>query len=246
MEQTLKLIKELTVIIAIYLYFIAWVYVNFYYQQFGISTESIKIDYTSYLMYSYNVVTSARFIFWVKLFGMLVLLKIAAVLLITRLKKKYVFFQKLYDFLSGNFVTLYLRKLNQQYSLLVLIIFLVIIFPLFFRVARQVALDNYREDRIHTENLKSIQFIFRKNTELMSPTAVLDSTLSPDHIFYSDITVIKNDQQQILRLLAESEKYYIVLQQRPLNKKLKVLPSGYVYYIDKQDILLSKIILRSL
>jgi hypothetical protein len=80
----------------------------------------------------------------------------------------------------------------------------------------------------------------------MSPTVVLDSSLSKSEVFYSDISLIKNDPQQLLRFLAESDKYYIVLHQRPFNKMLGALPSGYVYYIDKKDILLSKIILRSL
>ena len=136
--------------------------------------------------------------------------------------------------------------MNEESSILLLIIFSVIIFPLLFKGSREVALEDYRQDRMNAKNLKTIQFIFRKDADLMSPTLVLDSSLSKTAVFYSDITVIKNDPQQLLRLLAESDKYYIVLQQKPFNKLLGALPSGYVYYIDKKDILLSKIILRSL
>jgi hypothetical protein len=246
MADTLKLIRDLTIIIGIYLYFIAWVYVNFYYQQFGISTASVKIDYSSYLMYSYNVITSPPFLYWVKFFVVLVLIRLLVLFVSDLLSKRYTFFAKINLLLLNNLFTVTVKKLTKQYSLLVLIIFLVIIFPLLFKVSRRVAVDNYRQDRIHTENLKSIQFIFRKDADLMSPAMVLDSSLSRSHIFYNDLAVLKNDQQQLLRLLAESDDYYIVLQQRPFNKALGALPLGYVYYVNKKDILLSKIILRSL
>lgn len=246
MADTLKLIRDLTIVTGIYLYFIAWVYVNFYYQQFGISTASIKIDYSSYLMYSYNVITSAPFLYWVKLFVVLVLIRLLVLFIIDLFRQRYTFFEKINTLLLNNLVMVTLKKMIKQYSLLALIIFLVLIFPLLFKVARRVAVDNYRQDRIHTENLKSVQFVFRKEADLVSPAIVLDSALSRNHIFYNDIAVLKNDQQQLLRLLAESDDYYIVLQQRPFNKALGALPLGYIYYVNKKDILLSKIILRSL
>ncbi|MDB5279672.1 MAG: hypothetical protein JWR61_4627 [Ferruginibacter sp.] len=246
MADTLKLIRDLTIVTGIYLYFIAWVYVNFYYQQFGISTASIKIDYSSYLMYSYNVITSAPFLYWVKLFVVLVLIRLLVLFIIDLFRQRYTFFEKINTLLLNNLVMVTLKKMIKQNSLLALIIFLVLIFPLLFKVARRVAVDNYRQDRIHTENLKSVQFIFRKEADLVSPAIVLDSSLSRNHIFYNDIAVLKNDQQQLLRLLAESDDYYIVLQQRPFNKALGALPLGYIYYVNKKDILLSKIILRSL
>ncbi|MDN3654282.1 hypothetical protein QWZ08_01515 [Ferruginibacter paludis] len=246
MADTLKLIRDLTIVTGIYLYFIAWVYVNFYYQQFGISTASIKIDYSSYLMYSYNVITSASFLYWVKVFVVLVLIRLLVLFIIDLFRQRYTFFEKINTLLLNNLVMVTLKKMIKQYSLLALIIFLVLIFPLLFKVARRVAADNYRQDRIHTENLKSVQFIFRKEADLVSPAIVLDSSLSRNHIFYNDIAILKNDQQQLLRLLAESDDYYIVLQQRPFNKALGALPLGYIYYVNKKDILLSKIILRSL
>ncbi|MEP7373965.1 MAG: hypothetical protein ABI675_11285 [Chitinophagaceae bacterium] len=245
MGETLKLLRDLTIIIGIYLYFIAWVYVHFYYQQFGISTESVNIDYSSYLMYSYNVVTSVKFIYWVKIFILIVLVWIVVLMIMAGLKQKSAFFRRADTFFSNNIIARYLNKLYKQYSLLPLIVFLVVIFPLLFRVARGVAIDNYKDDRLNTKNLKTIQFIFRKDAYLMSPAVVLDSMLSPNHIFYDDIAIIKNDKQQLLKLLGESDKYYIVLKQLPFNQILGALPSGYVYFINKNDILLPKIILRS-
>lgn len=246
MDETLKKIRDLTILIGIYLYFIAWIYIHFYYQQFGISTESVKIDYSSYLMYSYNVLSSSKFLFWVNLVILLVLLRLILLWITSGLQQKSNFIKKTYAVLSNNHITRYIKKINQQYSLLFLMAIQVLIFPLLFKVAREVAIDNYRDDRRHTERLKTIQFIFRKDADIMSPAVALDSTLSPNHVFYNDIGLIKNDEQQLLRLLGESDKYYIVLQQRPFNKQLGALPTGYVYYINKQDVLISKIIHRSL
>lgn len=245
MDKILTQIRDLTIIVGIYLYFIAWVYVTFYYSQFGISTEAIKIDYNSYLMYSYNVLRSAKFLYWVKIIAGLVLIRMAVLLIITVLAVKYSIFKKMQHFLSGNVITQYLQKLNRQYPLLVVILVLVIIFPLFFKVSREIAIDDYRYDRLHTEYLKTIQFIFRKDADMMSPAVILDSVMAKTDIFYSDVAILKNDSQQLLRLLGESDSYYIVLQQRPFNKALSLLPSGFVYFIDKKDVLFSKIILRS-
>ena len=246
MDDILKRIRDLTIIVGIYLYFIAWIYVHFYYQQFGVSTESVRIDYSSYLMYSYNVLTSSNFLYWIRILILVLVIRMIILITISYLGNRYIHFKELSGFISHNWIVDLVKKLNQKYSLLVLILFLVIIFPLLFKVSREVAINDYREDRLNTKQLKTIQFIFRKDSELLSPTVMLDSTMSKNDVFYSDVSLIKNDPQQLLRLLAESDKYYIVLQQRPYNKEFKALPSGYVYYIDKKDILLSKIILRSL
>lgn len=241
MGEILKVIRDLTIIIAIYLYFIAWVYVHFYYQQFGISTNAVKIDYNSYLMYSYNVLTSSTFISWLNWFCLIVLL----FLLVKWMFAKIIFLKRSGEFFSGNILAAYIKKLNHQY-ILFFVILSGFIFPQLFKISRQVAINQYKEDRLNTHNLKTIQFIFRKDADLMSPAVILDSSLPHDHIFYNDISIIKNDGQQLLRLLGESDNYYIVLQQRPFNTAVGALPTGYVYFIDKKDILLSKIILRSL
>ncbi len=241
--DTLKVIRDFTIVLAIYLYFIAWVYVHFYYQQFGISTDAVRIDHNSYLMYSYNVVTSSRFINWAKGYFLIILILMVLFMLIRWLSAKYASVGKIVAFIVTNTG---LKRSNKLYSLLLLLIISAFIFPQLFTIARDVAVDNYKYDRVNTHNLKTIQFIFRKDADLMSPAIVLDSSVSRDNIFYADIALIKSDPQQILRLLGESDAYYIVLQQRPFNAKVEALPSGYVYFINKKDILLTKIILRSL
>jgi len=246
MGDALKVIRDFTIILAIYLYFIAWVYVHFYYHQFGISTDAIKIDYNSYLVFSYNVVTSVQFICWLKTIALVVLSALALTIIIWWLSRKVTALQKFISYAGSNHFVLRIWQLIKKYRLLLLVIICILVFPKLFSISREVAIANYREDRQSTQNLKTIEFIFRKDAEFLSPTVVLDSSLSPQNNLFADITIIKNDTQQILRLLGESDQYYIVLQQRPFNKQLGALPTGYVYFIDKKDVLLAKIVLRSL
>src|SRR6185312_15565396 len=159
MGDALKVIRDFTIILAIYLYFIAWVYVHFYYHQFGISTDVIRIDYNLYLLFSYNVVTSVQFI----------------------------------SYAGNNNFVLGIWQLLKKYRLLLLVIICILVFPKLFSISREVAIANYREDRQSTQNLKTIEFIFRKDAEFLSPTVVLDSSLSPQNNLFADITIIKND-----------------------------------------------------
>lgn len=244
MSDTLKVIRDVTIIIAIYLYFIAWAYIHFYYRQFGISTDTIKIDYNSYLMYSYNVLTSQRFSNWA--FSMLLLVILLAVifLLVRWLTHKYKRLQKVKNKIVDNPLWLYLKNHNLQGTLLLFLLISVIVFPQLFKISRAVAIDSYQKDRQNPNLLKAVQFVFRNKAELLSPSMVLDSALSKTNYFYNDISLLKNDNQQLLRLLGENDKCYIVLQQRPYNGAVG-LPTGYIYFVNKDDVLLTKIILRS-
>ena len=246
MGSSLSKLRDLTIIVGIYLYFIAWVYVHYYYQQFGISTSSLKIDYSTYLMYSYNVLISERFLSWFIALIVVALLRMLLLWLIATRKERSSFFKKADNILKGNAFLNIGNNPDKSYSLFFLICILLVIFPLLFRISRLTAIENYREDRRQIQHLKTIRFIFREDADLLSPATALDSTLSREDIFYQDIALIKNDTTQILKLLGESDAYYIVLHQQAYNPVLNALPSGYIYYINKKDILLTKIILRSL
>jgi len=73
MDKLLSTARDLLITIGIFLYFSAWVYIHFYYQQFGISTETLKLDYSSYLVYSYNVLSSGTFLFYASVILILLL-----------------------------------------------------------------------------------------------------------------------------------------------------------------------------
>ncbi len=241
MGDVLKIIRDLTIIIAIYLYFIAWVYVHFYYQQFGISSSDVNIDLNSYLMYSYNVVTSSLFIKNIEALFFIIFLLLILYIITKVAIKKYYQTPKTLKIKETAFA--YIHQYQKLFAWLLFFAVSAIVFKPLFQISRQVAIDNYQQDRSNTHNLKTIQFIFRKDADILSPAVVLDSIPLLPNNFSSDIKTIKNDQQQLLRFLGESNDYYIVLQQRPAINN--VVPSGSVYFIDKKDVLLAKIILRS-
>src|SRR5665213_1700500 len=220
MGDALKTIRDFTIILAIYLYFIAWVYVHFYYGQFGISTSAIDIDYNSYLIFSYNVVSSAQFLYWLSLLAGILIVLIVIAELVLRPPSKIEFLKNFSLRVKATTTLVSTWNFFNRYRLFCFIIVSILIFPKLFSISREVAIANYREDRLQTQNLKTIEFIFRAGAEFLSPTVVLDSTLSSQNNLYNDIGVIKNDSTQILRLLGQSDEYYIVLQQRPYNKKL--------------------------
>jgi hypothetical protein len=246
MGDALKTIRDLTIILAIYLYFIAWVYVHYYYGQFGISTSAIHIDYNSYLIYSYDVCSSAQFLSWLSWVAAIIIVLVIFAELVRRPPSKIVFLTNISGRLKTTSFLVSIWNFFKRYRLLCIIIVSILIFPKLFSISRDVAIANYQQDRLNIKNLKTIQFIFRAGAEFLSPNVVLDSTLSSTNNLYSDIRVIKNDPGQILRFLGESDEYYIVLQQRPFDTTRKQLPTGYVYFIDKKDVLLTKIVLRSL
>ena len=246
MGDALKTIRDFTIILAIYLYFIAWVYVHFYYGQFGISTSAIHIDYNSYLIFSYNVCSSVQFLSWLSWLAGIIIILIILAALIRRPPSKIGFLTNFSGWVKAKSSLVSIWNFFCRYKLLCFIIVSILIFPKLFSISREVAIANYRADRLNTKNLKTVEFIFRADAEFLSPNVVLDTALSHQNNLYSDIGVIKNDSSQILRLLGQSDEYYIVLQQRPYNNKVGQLPEGYVYFIDKKDVLLAKIVLRSL
>jgi hypothetical protein len=135
-------------------------------------------------------------------------------------------------------VTIYRNK----FSLLVLI--MLVAFPLLFFCARAVALNHYHRDReTNGTYLKKVQFIFNKDAEWLSSsdTALI---LPPQHErFKYDISILKYDTAAILRLLAESDDYFFVLRQGPYDTTVHVFPEGYVFLVNKKDVLLAKIVL---
>jgi hypothetical protein len=216
----LSRISQLVVVVVVYVYFTAWIYVHFYYEQFGISTSMIRIDYKSYLIFSWNVFISLHF---------LVVTAVAAA--------------------AGGLVYLIVRrskfwlKPNRQFH--ALIAGLILLFPYLFYHARYTAISNYRDDRIHTDNLRSIQFVFRQQADFMSPAFALDSVRKLPDELNGDMALIRKDSSQQLKLLGESDDQFIILNQPPYDDSLQILPEGYIYFIAKSDVLLSKIRLRS-
>ncbi|MEO7120415.1 MAG: hypothetical protein ABIY62_04930, partial [Ginsengibacter sp.] len=157
MGDALKTIRDFTIILAIYLYFIAWVYVHFYYGQFGISTSAIHIDYNSYLIFSYNVVSSAQFLAWLSLLTGVIIVLIILAELVRRPPSKIEFLKNFSSRVKTKTSLVSTWNFFNRFRLLCFIIVSLLIFPKLFSISREVAIANYREDRLSTQNLKTIE-----------------------------------------------------------------------------------------
>jgi len=219
--------RDLIIIIGIFTYFTAFVYVHFYYEAFGLSTQSLKIDYASYLVYAYDVVSAPLFIVCaVVLIGLLVFGKMGL---------RYVFLKKRFGFE---------RKLV-RYRFAWMVFELVALFPFLYYTSRVVARQDYVAARINLKDLKAIQFVFRNSADGLGPAVRLDSLPLATNQLAGDLRLLKQDSSERLNLLGESDEAYIVLNQPPYDPALHQLPSGYIYYVNKNDVLLARISLRS-
>lgn len=225
----LSTIRDLVIVIGIYLYFIAWVYVNAYYQHFGISGSSLKLDYASYLVFSFNVIMSIRFL-W-----LLIIVVSLAVLLW--------------------FINYLLRRPGQEKfrpmlerlsraKFLAIICCMAALFPWLFYITQRVAWSDYVDQRTNRGDLRAIQFVFRKDSDMHVPGLILDSLSPSGKDLISDIRLLTTDDTRSLKLLGETDANYIVLNQHPPNPMFGI-PVGFIYFIDKKDVLFAKIILSS-
>ena len=238
MKDTLSRISSLLVVTAVFLYFTAWVYMHFYFERFGLPTGSLKIDYSTYLVYSYNVFFSLQFLY---ILVPIVLLGLVAQMIIYRANK-----YKNRRRLHATFYTriLSIRAIFNHNRFGLLLLLMLVAFPLLFLCARCVALSDYHRDRESKDtNLKNVQFIFNKDAGWLSSSDTV-SILPPQHErFRLDIYTLKYDTAAILRLLAESDDYYFVLRQGRYNATARRFPEGYVFVVNKKDVLLAKIVL---
>ena len=221
--------RDLIIIIGIFTYFTAFVYVHFYYEAFGLSTQSLKIDYASYLVYAYDVVSSPLFIVCaVVLIGLLVLGKMGLRYLLLKRRAVVGFERKLVRYRFG----------WRVFELFLL-------FPFLYYTSRAVARQDYVAARINLMDLKAIQFVFRNSADGLGPAVRLDSLPLATNQLAGDMRLLKQDSSERLNLLGETDEAYIVLNQPPYDPALHQLPSGYIYYVNKNDVLLARISLRS-
>jgi hypothetical protein len=224
--MSLSNIRDLLIIIGIYLYFIAWVYLHAYYESFGISIEMLKLDYSSYLIFSYNVLTSDEFIhFLIWAIIIVVVCFIAYSILFRRL-------------------SIYLRKWMLTIRTAVVYGSMVALFPVLFNISKKRALNDYAADRTSSGSRHRIEFIFRKDAGYESSSGKPDSLTGMAAYSKTQLDLLVKDKGKSLRFLGETDAYYIVLRQLQ-DPDTKMLPEGTVYYIDKKDVLLSRIILPS-
>jgi hypothetical protein len=223
--MSLSTIRDLLIVIGIYLYFIAWVYLHAYYESFGISTESLRLDYSSYLIFSYNVITSAAFVCfaaWATVIGLLACIGFS------------LWFRKASRGVQRWMA--FARPIGVAVAMVAL-------FPLLFGMSRDTALANYAKDRTNTGDRHRIQFLFREDAGFGKKLLSKDSVGKTLYSSY-DQQLLTSDNGKTLRYLGETDEYFIVLHQAQDPGSAQI-PEGAVYYVDKKDVLLSHIILSS-
>jgi hypothetical protein len=223
MKNVLAKLSNLVILLGIYLYFTAWVYVHSYYGHFGISPSSLNIDYSGYLVFSYNVFISPPFLIALGVFAVLGLVRMV---------------------LAWRHWTV--PAWITRFRLTWLLSFMVLLFPWLFYVAQAAAWQDYTNERLNKGKLRSVQFVFRKDSDVLYPAQVLDTAGEAGRDLLQDLRLLKNDSTRLLRLLGESDAYYIVLSQASIDPAVGALPIGFVYFVDKKDVLLAKITLSSL
>ncbi|TDX01570.1 hypothetical protein [Dinghuibacter silviterrae] len=223
MKDYLSKAGNLLLVLGIYVYFSAWVYVHSFYGHFGVSPATLGIDYSAYLVFSFNVFISKPFLVALGVFAVLGLVRMG--LAIAHWK-------------APSFLT--------RFRLVWLLAFMVLLFPWLFYVAQTAAWNDYTNERLNKGTLRSVQFVFRKDSDVLYPAQVLDTAGQAGQDLLQDLRLLKNDSTRLLKLLGESDAYYIVLSQRPVDPVVGALPIGFVYFVDKKDVLLAKITLSSL
>jgi hypothetical protein len=137
------------------------------------------------------------------------------------------------------------RKRLVRYWFAAKVFGLVLLFPFLYYTSRATAGQDYLEARMDPKGLKAIQFVFRITAEGLGPQVQLDSIPLASNELSGDMRLLKRDSSERLDLLGETENHYIVLNQPPYDTVYHELPTGYIYFVNKNDVLLSRIILRS-
>lgn len=137
----LSILKDLTFLIAIYLYFMGWIYAYYFFQHFGISLVSIDIPFYYFFVYSYTVISN------ISISNNTVFLAVVATIIYL-------------------FITRYLKKWGAIWILAIILIIL-LSFPVFFGLAKETGEKKALE--LRRGNVDEIIFFFKKDTAKLYP-----------------------------------------------------------------------------
>jgi hypothetical protein len=148
-SETLAILRNATVIVAIYLYFTGWVYAYFVYQNhFGVSFSSLEIPVYYFFVYSYTVIDYAF------------------LLLSSYLGSDPIALPAVLVFLALNLVFI-LQSIQANAYKYVLILILISVFPLTFYLARNTAIDV--AIKMRTGQARKIEFVLKKDSRQTFP-----------------------------------------------------------------------------
>lgn len=203
-------IRDILVIIGIFLFFTGWIYYYYFYDYFGISVSMVSVDYATYIVYSFVVLVSH--------YGLPLLGLIALILLHKWLKKHY--------------------TLTAVIALL--------LFPGLYLLAKGVANEKAVELRTMRNNMRQISFIFKDDAGYLGYEFNNDSLPGNSLLVKNDLRILKNTSfPGQLYLLGQNQEYFFVLYQVSPISTIKELPIGNIYFVDKKEVLYSKITITS-
>jgi hypothetical protein len=136
------------------------------------------------------------------------------------------------------------RKWLNRY-IFISIILAVLLFAALYMLAKSVARDKAIEIRSSRNTLRQISFVFNEDASLLYHRSDLDSVARVNPDLLPDISILRNlkDTTQLF-LLGQNKEYFFVLYQQSSPSRINALPFGRVYFIRKDYLLYSKIIIR--
>ena len=122
----------------------------------------------------------------------------------------------------------------------------VLLLPLLYSLAVIVAGADAVALRTERNTMRHISFVFKQGTGILAYDMPNDSATAHIHPLKKDIEILKDTSvANHLYLLGQNQEYFFVLFQVSGKSEIRTLPFGTIYFINKNDLLYSKITLTS-
>lgn len=172
-------IRDVAFIIAVYLYFIGWVYITYYLKGFGVSIRQVDLDFYNLITYSIEVFI---FVFYAHYLITLCIIILTSALVFALMRNVNFINSKIYGFLAD----------NKRYILIPLF------FVLSFTISLTAALHNSNDAKIiTTSGLRTIKFVLKKEK---ADTVVGDSKI------VTSLAMTEKNMQAVKKNASQQEK----------------------------------------
>jgi hypothetical protein len=141
-------------------------------------------------------------------------------------------------------IIVYRKWLKKNITLSIIIALL--LFPGLFLLAKSVANNNAMELRNSPNSMRQISFVFKEDAGFLAYKFNNDSLPVKNLFVETDLTILKGTGMPgQLYLLGQNVDYFFVLYQPQATPGIKELPFGGIYFINKNNVLYSKITITS-
>ena len=136
------------------------------------------------------------------------------------------------------------RTWLRKYMLFSVFLGAVLFLGLFF-LAKNVARNRALETRTSRSHLRQISFLFSEETRLLSDSSLIHSFASSRVDLQEDLRILRSyNDSNLLMLLGQNADNYFVLYQQSSPGGINALPFGKVYFIPKNSLLFSQVIIK--